>query len=96
MDVATRKRGTPMSIVSRRSAGKLIAAGAIAVPAAGLLSKTAAAVEPNMQQALNDLMDAHTALEHAVPNKAGHRERALRFVEQAINEVRAGIAVSGG
>jgi hypothetical protein len=49
-----------------------------------------------MQQALNDLMDAHTALEHAVPNKAGHRERALRLVEQAINEVRAGIAVSGG
>jgi hypothetical protein len=41
-------------------------------------------------------MDAHTALEHAVPNKAGHRERALRLVEQAINEVRAGIAVSGG
>jgi hypothetical protein len=84
-----------MSIVSRRSAGKLIAAGAIAVSAA-LLSKTAVAVEPNMQQALNDLMDAHTALEHAVPNKAGHRERAIRFVEQAINEVRAGIAVSGG
>jgi len=86
----------PMSMISRRSAGKLIAGGAIAAPAAALLSKTAAAVEPNMQQALNDLMDAHTALEHAVPNKAGHRERALRFVEQAINEVHAGIAVSGG
>ncbi|HEV3176080.1 MAG TPA: hypothetical protein VGZ72_08825 [Stellaceae bacterium] len=85
-----------MPTISRRSAGKLIAAGAIAVPAAGLMSKTVAAIEPNMQQALNDLMDAHTALEHAVPNKAGHRERALRLVEQAINEVRAGIAVSGG
>jgi|HubBroStandDraft_6_1064221.scaffolds.fasta_scaffold3742690_1 hypothetical protein len=85
-----------MPTISRRSAGKLIAGGAISVPAVGLLSKTAAAIEPNMQQALNDLMDAHTALEHAVPNKAGHRERAMRFVEQAINEVRAGIAVSGG
>ena len=85
-----------MSIVSRRSAGKLIAAVAAAVPAAGLLSKTAAATEPNMDRALSDLMDAHTALEHAAPNKAGHRERALRFVEQAINEVRAGIAGSGG
>ena len=85
-----------MPTISRRSAGKLIAAGTIAVPAAGLFSRTAAAVEPNMQQALNDLMDAHTALEHAVPNKAGHRERAMRLVEQAINEVRAGIAVSGG
>ena len=85
-----------MPDISRRSAGRLIAAGAIAAPAAALLSETAAAIEPNMQQALNDLMDAHTALEHAVPNKAGHRERAIRFVEQAINEVRAGIAVSGG
>jgi hypothetical protein len=85
-----------MPTISRRSAGKLIAGGAVSVPAVGLLSKIAAAIEPNMQQALNDLMDAHTALEHAVPNKAGHRERAMRFVEQAINEVRAGIAVSGG
>lgn len=86
----------PMSDVSRRSAGKLLAASALALSAAGLLSKSAAAVEPNMQQALNDLMDAHNALERAIPNKAGHRERALRLVEQAINEVRAGIAVSGG
>jgi len=85
-----------MSIVSRRSAGKLIAAVAVAVPAAVLLSKTAAAAEPNMEHALSDLMDAHTALEHAVPNKGGHRERALRLIERAINEVRAGIAVSGG
>ena len=85
-----------MSTMSRRSAGKLIAAGVVALPAVGLLSRSAAAIEPNMQQALNDLMDAHTALGHAIPNKAGHRERALRLIEQAINEVRAGIAVSGG
>jgi len=85
-----------MSTISRRSAGKLLAASALALPAAGLLSKSAAAAEPNMEHALSDLMDAHTALEHAARNKLGHRERALRLVEQAINEVRAGIAVSGG
>ncbi|HLJ19229.1 MAG TPA: hypothetical protein VKU84_03480 [Stellaceae bacterium] len=85
-----------MSALSRRSAGKLIAAVAVAVPAAGLLSKTAAAVEPNMQNALQALQSAHDWLQRATPNKGGHRERALRFVEQAINEVRNGIAYSGG
>jgi len=85
-----------MPELSRRSAGKLIAAAAVAVPAAGLLSKTAAAVEPNMQNALQALQSAHDWLQRATPNKGGHRERALRFVEQAINEVRNGIAYSGG
>jgi hypothetical protein len=85
-----------MSTLSRRSAGKLIAAAAVAVPAAGLLTQTAAAVEPNMQNALQALQSAHDWLQRAAPNKGGHRERALRAVEQAINEVRAGIAYSGG
>jgi len=85
-----------MSTLSRRAAGKLIAAAAVAVPAAGLLSQTAAAVEPNMQNALQALESAHDWLQRAVPNKGGHRERALRLVEQAINEVHNGIAYSGG
>jgi hypothetical protein len=84
-----------MSTLSRRSAGKLIAA-AVAVPAAGLLSQTAAAVEPNMQNALQALESAHDWLQRAIPNKGGHRERAIRLVEQAMNEVRNGIAYSGG
>jgi hypothetical protein len=86
----------PMSTLSRRSAGKLIAAAAIAAPAAALVSQSAAAFEPNMQNALQALESAHDWLQRATPNKGGHRERALRFVEQAINEVRAGIAYSGG
>ena len=84
-----------MTTLSRRSAGKLIAAAAVA-PAAGLLSETAAAYEPNMENALHALENAHTWLERASPNKGGHRERAIGMVEQAINEVRAGIAYSGG
>ncbi len=83
-----------MSTLSRRSAGKLIAA-AVAMPALAV-SETAAAVEPNMQNALKALESAHDWLQRAAPNKGGHRERALRAVEQAINEVRAGIAYSGG
>jgi hypothetical protein len=84
-----------MSTLSRRSAGKLIAAAAIAAPAA-LASQSAAAFEPNMQNALSGLESAHDWLQRATPNKGGHRERALRLVEQAINEVRTGIAYSGG
>ena len=84
-----------MPTLSRRSAGKLIAAAAVAVPALAV-SQTAAAFEPNMQNALGALRNAHTWLERAVPNKGGHRERAIGLVEQAINEVRNGIAYSGG
>lgn len=84
-----------MSTLSRRAAGKLIAAAAVAMPALAV-SETAAAVEPNMQNALQALESAHDWLQRATPNKGGHRERALRAVEQAINEVRAGIAYSGG
>ena len=85
-----------MSTMSRRSAGKLIAAAAVAVPAFGMSATTAAAFEPNMQNALRALENAHNWLERATPNKGGHRERAIGMVEQAINEVRAGIAYSGG
>ncbi len=80
-----------MPTLSRRSAGKLIAA-AVAVPAAGLLTQTAAAAEPNMENALRALENAHNWLERATPNKHGHRSRAIALVEQAINEVRAGMA----
>ena len=81
-----------MSTLSRRSAGKLIAAAAVAVPAVGLLTQTAAGAEPNMQNALQALESAHDWLQRATPNKGGHRERAIRLVEQAIGEVRAGMA----
>lgn len=85
-----------MSGLSRRSAGKVLAAVAVALPALAAASKTVAAIEPNMQNALQSLEAAHDWLQRATPNKGGHRERALRLVEQAIGEVRAGIAYSGG
>jgi hypothetical protein len=81
-----------MPTLSRRSAGKLIAAAAVAIPATALMSESVAAAEPNMENALRSLEAAHDWLQRATPNKGGHRERALRLVEQAINEVRAGMA----
>ncbi len=81
-----------MNKVSRRT----IAQGSISVAAAALLSaeltSEAAASQPFMQEALRALNAALVSLENAVPNKGGHRARAITLVSQAIKEVRAGIA----
>ena len=53
------------------------------------------AAQPNMQAALGSLQAARAELQKATPNKGGHRERAIGFVDQAIAETRAGISYSG-
>jgi hypothetical protein len=50
--------------------------------------------QPNMQAALGDLRAARASLERAVPDKAGHRVRAIGLVNQAISEVQAGMAAA--
>lgn len=60
--------------------------------AAGLLAGYAIAGQPHMGRALEDLRSARAELQAAAANKAGHRERALGLVDQAIGEVQAGIA----
>ena len=50
--------------------------------------------QPNMQAALGDLRAARASLERAVPDKAGHRVRAIGLVNQAITEVQAGMAAA--
>jgi hypothetical protein len=42
------------------------------------------------------LQSARAELAQATPNKGGHRERALGLIDQAISEVRAGIAFAAG
>jgi hypothetical protein len=42
------------------------------------------------------LQSARSELAAATPNKGGHRERGLALIDQAIGEVRAGIAFAGG
>jgi hypothetical protein len=54
----------------------------------------ATAAQPNMQAALGSLQAARAELVRATPNKAGHRERAIGFVDSAIAETRAGIAAA--
>jgi hypothetical protein len=48
--------------------------------------------QPHMDAALGLLQNARGELNAAEPNKGGHREKAIALVDQAIGEVRAGIA----
>ena len=48
-----------------------------------------------MQAALGSLQAAKGELIQARPNKGGHRERAINFVNAAISETEAGINYAG-
>ena len=52
--------------------------------------------QPHMSETIALLQTARAELVKATPNKGGHRERALGLIDQAIAEVRAGIAFAGG
>ena len=52
--------------------------------------------QPHMAETVTLLQSARAELAAATPNKGGHRERALGLIDQAIAEVRAGIAFAGG
>jgi len=48
--------------------------------------------QPHMEASIGLLQTARAELARATPNKGGHREKALGLIDQAIAEVRAGIA----
>jgi hypothetical protein len=52
--------------------------------------------QPHMTETISLLQSARAELAKATPNKGGHRERALGLIDQAIGEVRAGIAFVRG
>ena len=70
------------------SAVSLLVGGVIGACAAG-------ANQPNMQAALSSLQAARAELIQSRPNKGGHRERAINFVNSAIAETQAGINYAG-
>lgn len=47
--------------------------------------------QPHMQAALDHLRDARAQLEQASADKGGHRVKAIELINQAIDEVQAGI-----
>jgi hypothetical protein len=52
--------------------------------------------QPHMNESIAFLQSARGELQASTPNKGGHRERAIGLIDQAIGEVRAGIAFAGG
>jgi len=52
----------------------------------------AAPPQPHMYNALGALQNARSELQAAEANKGGHRVTAIRLINEAINEVQAGIA----
>jgi hypothetical protein len=48
--------------------------------------------QPHMAESVTLLESARAELARATPNKGGHRERGLALIDQAIGEVRAGMA----
>jgi len=68
----------------------LIAAGVAMV--ASFAAGFALAAQPHMQSALHALRNSKAELEAALPDKGGHRVKAIALVDQAIAEVQAGIA----
>jgi hypothetical protein len=62
----------------------------------GYIAGCATAAQPHMYNALNALQTARAELVVAEHNKGGHRVIALQRVDEAINQVRLGIAAGGG
>ena len=71
--------------------GLVVCGFAIAL-AVGVFVGEAIASQPHMQAALGYLQSAKTELQVAERNKGGHRVKALRYVNDAIDETNAGIA----
>jgi hypothetical protein len=75
-------------LISRRLATKgLVVAGAASLAVANL----AEGQQPHLQAALRALNNAKNQLENAQPDKAGHREKAVELVTQAIEQTQQGI-----
>ena len=51
--------------------------------------------QPHMGESLAFLQSARGELQATTPNKGGHRERAIGLIDNAIAEVRAGMAFAG-
>lgn len=61
---------------------------------AAMSISTAFARQPHMEAALKHLREARASLEKAIPNKGGHRERAIDLINQAIAQVEEGETVA--
>lgn len=65
----------------------------VVVLAGGFVAGKAAAAQPHMRSALDHLRAARHELDLAAADKGGHREAAIRLVNDAITQVEAGMEV---
>lgn len=65
----------------------------LVVLAGGFVAGRASAAQPHMNAALEHLRVARHELDIATPDKGGHREKAIKLVNEAIVETEAGIGV---
>ena len=63
------------------------------IVAAAFMAGVAVGAQPHMEAALAALENAKAELASAEHNKGGHREKAIRLVNDAIHQVREGIRV---
>jgi Spy/CpxP family protein refolding chaperone len=70
-----------------------VLAGALAaVVSVGQVSRADAEKQPQMRAALENLERAKNQLENATTDKGGHRVKALALTNEAIEQVKKGIA----
>jgi len=55
------------------------------------LAIPSSADQPNMEEAMAKLEQAKDALEHATPDKGGHRVEAIRLINDAMSQVKQGM-----
>jgi hypothetical protein len=73
---------------------RLAVAGVVTAASFGFLGAgTAYAVQQHMVNARDDLNNAVSELQQALPDKGGHRVNAIDLVNQAIDQVNQGIQV---
>lgn len=70
----------------------ILVAGVAVLLGVGFAAGSVVAAQPRMWNALHALQNARGELEAAISDKAGHRVNAIRLIDEAIGEVRAGIA----
>jgi hypothetical protein len=79
-----------MTVISRKS---IVLALGVTL-ASGVFIGQALAYQEHMHAAMDALRTARSELQAADANKGGHREAAIRLVDQAIDETKAGMAYS--
>jgi hypothetical protein len=79
-----------MSLLKANKSGLIVAT--IIALSIGFGGGIAVAAQPDMQGALSALQNAQSHLRKVTQNKDGHAAAARKLVEQAIEEVQAGIA----